>query len=65
MSEAPRLGLGEIEDLAFRALVAAMHEQPDVRIPGDGRRAARRRVESEGVVVNSATLEKVISLVRS
>ena len=41
------------------ALVDEMHDQPSVRVPGDGRRAARRRAERKGVKVNAATLEKV------
>lgn len=41
------------------ALVQEMHDQPGVRVPGDGRRAARRRAESKGVAVNPATLERV------
>lgn len=41
------------------ALVEEMHDQPGVRVPGDGRRAACRRAERKGVKVNAATLEKV------
>lgn len=41
------------------ALVEEMRDQPGVRVPGDGRRAARRRAERKGVAVNPATLEKV------
>lgn len=41
------------------ALVEEMRDQPGVRVPGDGRRAARRRAERKGVKVNPATLEKV------
>ena len=41
------------------ALVEEMREQPGVRVPGDGRRAARRRAERKGVAVHPATLEKV------
>ena len=40
-------------------LVEELREQPGVRVPGDGRRAARRRAERQGVAVNPATLEKV------
>jgi len=40
-------------------LVEEMHDQPGVRVPGDGRKAARRRAERKGVAVNLATLEKV------
>ena len=41
------------------ALVEELRDQPGVRVPGDGRRAARQRAEREGVAVNPATLEKV------
>ncbi len=41
------------------ALVEEMREQPGVRVPGDGRKAARRRAERKGVAVNPATLEKI------
>ena len=41
------------------ALVEDLRDQPGVRVPGDGRRAARRRAEREGVAVNPATLEQV------
>jgi len=40
-------------------LVEEMREQKGVRVPGDGRRAARRRAERKGVAVDPATLEKV------
>ncbi len=40
-------------------LVEELRDQPGVRVPGDGRRAARRRAERKGVAVNPATLEKV------
>ena len=40
-------------------LVEELRDQPGVRVPGDGRRAARRRAERQGVTVNPATLEKV------
>ena len=40
-------------------LVEEMHDQPGVRVPGDGRKAARRRAERKGVAVDPATLEKV------
>lgn len=43
----------------LKALVDEMHDQPGVRVPGDGRRAARRRAVKQGVPVNSATLEKI------
>ena len=41
------------------ALVKEMRDQPGVRVPGDGRAAARRHALNKGVTVNSATLEKV------
>ena len=41
------------------ALVEEMHDQPGVRLPGDGRRAARRRAERDGVSVNPATLARI------
>ncbi len=41
------------------ALVEEMRDQPGVRVPGDGRAAARRRAERKGVAVNPATLEKI------
>jgi (2R)-3-sulfolactate dehydrogenase (NADP+) len=40
-------------------LVEEMRDQPGARVPGDGRKAARRRTERKGVTVNAATLEKV------
>lgn len=43
----------------LKALVDEMHDQPGVRVPGDGRRAARRRAAKQGVPVNPATLEKI------
>ena len=41
------------------ALVEEMRDQPGVRVPGDGRNAARRRARRKGVEINSATLEKI------
>lgn len=41
------------------ALVDDMRDQPGVRIPGDGRAAARRRAAKSGVKVNPATIEKI------
>jgi (2R)-3-sulfolactate dehydrogenase (NADP+) len=41
------------------ALVEEMRDQPGVRVPGDGRNAARRRAKRKGVEVNSATIEKI------
>ncbi|EBA16856.1 malate/L-lactate dehydrogenase family protein [Roseobacter sp. SK209-2-6] len=44
------------------ALVASIREQDGGRLPGDGRAKARVRAASEGVAVNSATLEKIRAL---
>jgi (2R)-3-sulfolactate dehydrogenase (NADP+) len=41
------------------ALVEELRDQPGVRVPGDGRKAARRRAQRKGVAVNPATLERV------
>jgi (2R)-3-sulfolactate dehydrogenase (NADP+) len=41
------------------ALVEAIRDQPGGRAPGDGRAAAQRRAERQGVAVNPATLEKI------
>jgi (2R)-3-sulfolactate dehydrogenase (NADP+) len=41
------------------SLVEELRDQPGVRIPGDGRRAARRRAERDGVAVSQATLQKI------
>jgi len=49
---------GEFAD-RIMALVDEMHDQPGVRVPGDGRKAARQRAERDGVAVNPSTLEKV------
>ena len=46
------------------ALVGELRDQPGVRVPGDGRKAARRRAESKGVAVNPATLEKIDTWLR-
>lgn len=43
-------------------LVAALHDQEGARLPGDGRAAHRERAATQGVAVNSATLEKVRAL---
>lgn len=40
-------------------LVEELRDQPGARLPGDGRRAARRRAGRKGVPVNQATLDKV------
>ena len=41
------------------SLVEDMRDQPGVRLPGGGRKAARRRAERMGVIVDPGTLEKV------
>ena len=41
------------------ALIDEMRDQPGVRVPGDGRKSARRRATRIGVAVDPATLEKV------
>jgi len=41
------------------SMVGELRDQPGVRVPGDGRKAARRHAEHKGVNVNAATLEKV------
>lgn len=41
------------------SLLGEMREQPGVRVPGDGRRAAGRRAASRGIKVNPATLAKI------
>jgi len=41
------------------SLVEELRDQPGVRLPGDGRKAARRRAGRKGVTVNPMTLEKV------
>ena len=46
-------------------LVDDMRDQPGVRLPGDGRKAAKRRADRQGVTVNPATLEKVKSCLQT
>lgn len=41
------------------ALVDEMRDQPGVRVPGDGRKAARRRNLRDGVEVNRSTIERI------
>lgn len=43
----------------LKALVDAMHNEPGVRVPGDGRKAAQTRVQASGVEVNPAIIEKI------
>ena len=45
------------------ALLASFRQQDGARLPGDGRRACRRRAAEEGVAVNAALLEKVRALI--
>lgn len=40
-------------------LVAAIHDQPDAHLPGDGRGANRIHSRETGVEVNTATLERI------
>ncbi|MDH3662998.1 MAG: Ldh family oxidoreductase [Alphaproteobacteria bacterium] len=41
------------------SLVEEIRDQPGVRLPGDGRKAARRRAGRRGVAVSVATIEKI------
>ena len=50
---------GDLFAERIASLVEELRDQPGVRLPGDGRKAARRRAERKGVAVNPATLEKV------
>ena len=43
------------------ALVEAITEQPGARLPGQGRRAARKRSDQKGIVVPAALVERVRS----
>ena len=43
----------------INSLVDELRDQPGVRVPGDGRKAARRRAKRKGVAVDPGTLEKV------
>ena len=56
---APEATSGGLFAERLGALVEELRDQPGVRVPGDGRRAAQRRAKREGVAVNPATLEKV------
>ena len=55
----PATTSGDLFAERITSLVEDMRDQPGVRIPGDGRKAARRRAERKGVTVNPGTLEKV------
>jgi len=46
----------------IQALVAEMHDQPGVRLPGDGRTAERNRAQKRGVTVSGATLARIRAL---
>lgn len=50
---------GDLFAERIASLVEEMRDQPGARLPGDGRKAARRRAERKSVAVNPATLEKV------
>ena len=43
------------------SLVEELRDQPGVRVPGDGRRTARRRAQRKGVAVDPGTLAKIES----
>jgi (2R)-3-sulfolactate dehydrogenase (NADP+) len=55
----PRTTSGDLFSERLTALVEEMRDQPGVRVPGDGRKAARRRALRDGVQVNPLTLERV------
>ncbi len=42
--------------------LAAIHDQPDAHLPGDGRGTKRVLAQENGVDVNVATLERIASL---
>jgi len=55
----PALTSGGLFNERLTSLVEEMRDQPGARLPGDGRKAARRRAERKGVNVNPTTLEKI------
>ncbi|MCR9138656.1 MAG: Ldh family oxidoreductase [Alphaproteobacteria bacterium] len=57
----PDVTSGDLFSERLTALVEAMRDQPGVRVPGDGRKAARLRADREGVAVNPGTLARVES----
>jgi (2R)-3-sulfolactate dehydrogenase (NADP+) len=46
----------------MEGLVAAIADQPDARLPGSRRHAARKRADSDGIVVDAALVEKIRAL---
>lgn len=55
----PMATSGDLFSERLSALVDAMRDQPGVRVPGDGRKAARLRAGREGVAVDPGTLARV------
>lgn len=55
----PRLTSNDAFFDGLTSLVDEMHSEPGVRVPGDGRLAAKRRAERDGVDVNPTILEKI------
>lgn len=55
----PSVTSGDLFRERLTALVDEMRDQPGVRVPGDGRKASRRRALRNGVNVNPVTLAKV------
>ena len=55
----PQVTSGDLFAERLSCLVGEMRDQPGVRVPGDGRAAARRRAERKGVAVNPFILEKI------
>ncbi len=58
----PGVTSGNLFTDRISTLIAEMRDQPGVRVPGDGRKAARGRAKRAGIQVNPATLEKVRNL---
>ncbi|MEM9438843.1 MAG: Ldh family oxidoreductase [Pseudomonadota bacterium] len=56
---------GGLFDVRLTSLIDEMHYQPGARLPGDGRKAARRRAKDNGVIVNPVTLEKIHAWIAS
>ncbi len=56
---APESSSGGVFAARLSALVQQFRDQPGIRVPGDGRRAARSQAQRDGVAVDPATLEKV------
>ncbi|MGI9493767.1 MAG: Ldh family oxidoreductase, partial [Geminicoccaceae bacterium] len=55
----PSATSGDLFAERLASLVQEMRDQPGVRVPGDGRRAAGRHATRKGVSVSPMTLEKV------